>query len=100
MKLLAILLFGAAIAASAALAAAPTPPAPPPGPRGIGGPGLPPQLAAVLGLTDDQKATLESMHKEQIESTRPLFEKERTLEREMETLLDSGKADPATVGKN
>src|SRR3954469_13436806 len=86
----------AALAASTAFAAPPTPPQPPAHPRM---PGMAAQLAAALGLSDDQKAQLETMQKEQMESARPLFEKQRTLEREMETLLAAPSPDPATVGK-
>jgi len=52
-----------------------------------------------LDLTDAQKASLKSIMDEQREISRPQMEQMHALRGQIRTLLDSGKADPAEVGR-
>lgn len=52
-----------------------------------------------LDLTDDQKASLKSIMQEQRKASEPQREQIRAVRQQIRTLLDSGKADPAEVGR-
>ena len=52
-----------------------------------------------LDLTDDQKAALKSIMDEQRKISEPQREQMRAVRQQVRTLLDSGKADPAEVGR-
>jgi Spy/CpxP family protein refolding chaperone len=51
-----------------------------------------------LGLTDDQKATLESQREEARKTLQPLMEEQRRLRQELRTTLESEGADATAVG--
>ena len=62
------------------------------------GPGIYSGLRA-LDLTDDQKASLKSIMQEERQASEPQREQMRSLREQIRGLLDSGKADPAEVGR-
>jgi Spy/CpxP family protein refolding chaperone len=52
-----------------------------------------------LDLTDDQKAAFQSIMQEHRKSSEPQREQMRAVRQQMRQLLDSGKAEPAEVGR-
>jgi len=79
--------------ASAAVAQ-PRPGGPPPG----GGPGGSERIAQYLHLTDSQRTAWETEHATFRASTQSLFAKQRDLENQLHTSLDSGSTDACAVG--
>jgi Spy/CpxP family protein refolding chaperone len=68
------------------------------GGRGVRGRGFYGGLRA-LDLTEDQKASLKSIMQEEREASEPQREQVRAVRQQIRQLLDSGKADPAEVGR-
>ncbi len=52
-----------------------------------------------LELTDDQKAAFKTIMQEERQASQPQREQIRAVREQIRTLLDSGKADPAEVGR-
>jgi Spy/CpxP family protein refolding chaperone len=67
--------------------------------RGAHGAGGGERMATFLGLTDEQKATWEQMHKEFRESTRATFEQQRPNMEKLRAALDAEQPDAAAVGR-
>jgi Spy/CpxP family protein refolding chaperone len=55
-------------------------------------------LFEYLDLTDEQREAWTAAHRSHFEALKPTFEKMRELHEQIETELDSGSADAATVG--
>jgi len=55
-------------------------------------------LFEYLGLTDEQREAWSAAHRSHFEALKPTLEKMRELHEQIETELDSGSADAATVG--
>jgi Spy/CpxP family protein refolding chaperone len=82
---------------------------PPPGPEphgwfvpGPGGPGRGPhggRFAEELGLTDDQKAQMESLRKKNQETLKPLADAAREAHEAFRAAMDGDNPDPAAVGQ-
>ena len=69
-----------------------------PGPGGPGGPGLG-RLAQELGLSDDQKAQIESLRAKERESSRPLMEAAREAHEAFRAVLEAESPDAGVVGQ-
>jgi Spy/CpxP family protein refolding chaperone len=79
--------------------------------KGPGGPGFGPgphgpgdgfrleRAARALDLSDEQRAAFEKLQDQHRKDVQPLFEEARRLQSEVREALDSGKAEPATVGE-
>ena len=88
------LVMGLLMATAAAGAAAPAlAQGPPPGPPPIE------RIVAVLGLSDEQKATWEAAAQTLRATTAPLHQQARALHEEIEGLLNQGNPDPTAVGQ-
>ncbi len=67
---------------------------PGPPPHGMG-----PQLAKALGLSEEQQAAVEALHREQGEAMKPLMEQQRQLHEAFQAALEAESPDPAEVGR-
>jgi Spy/CpxP family protein refolding chaperone len=74
------------------------------GPRMGMGMGLGPgphidRLAAALGLSDEQKASLDSLHTDLMNTVQPIFEQKRTAMEQLHQAIDGGSTDACALGQ-